>query len=75
MRTMGIILDILDLDSRPQNIDQQEPQIRNPNFRIPVPPQINQRDQRDLRDQRNKRNAEDKQVMPHFLENFVDEEE
>ena len=44
MRTMERLMDTLDLDIRPKNIDQQEPQIRNPNFRIPVPPQINQRD-------------------------------
>ena len=75
MKNMERRMDILALDSRPQNMDHHEPQIINPNFRRRTPPQIRQRDQRDLRDQINQRNAEDQQVRPPFLDNFVDEEE
>ena len=63
-------MDRLELDNRPPNIEQTEPQIMNPNFRRPLPPpQIRQRDQR------NPRNPEDQQIRPPFPKNYVDEEE
>ena len=41
---MERLLDRLDLDNRPPNKDQPDPQIRNPNFiRLP-PPQIRKRE-------------------------------
>ena len=72
MNTIDRFMDRLALDNRPPNMDQHEPQIRNPNFRRPPPPpsfQIRERDQR------NPRNTKDQQIRPPFLENFVDDEE
>ena len=61
-------MDRLTMDNRPLNKEQNEPQIRNPNFRRPnpsPPPQIRQRDTR------NPRNPDDQQIRPPFPENYV----
>jgi hypothetical protein len=55
----------LDVGDRPLVGQQQEPQIRNPNFRRPQFPQIIQREQR---------NPVDQQVIPPFQENIVAED-
>ena len=68
-RTMERLMDKLALDNIPQNIDQHEPQIMNPNFRRPLPPHIRQREKIIPW------NVEDQQIRPPFPENFVDEEE
>ena len=54
-------MDRLDLNNRPPNREQPENQIKNPNFRRPLPPP------------RNQRNPDDQQIRPPFLENLVDE--
>ena len=58
----------LTMDTRPVNQEQNEPQIRNPNIRRPIPPPLPQNRQRDMR---NPRNQEDQQIRPHFPKNYV----
>ena len=51
LKTMEKLMERLTVDNRPLNREQNEPQIRNPNFRRsnpPPPPQIRQRDMRIL---------------------------
>ena len=51
LKTMGKLMDKMNLDNIPFNREQNEPKIRNPNFRSPnrpPPPQIRQRDTRIL---------------------------
>ena len=72
MNTMERFMDSLTLDNKPLNRDHIEPQIRNPNFKRPNPPPIPQNRQRDMS---NPRNPDDQQVQPHFLENYVVDEE
>ena len=61
-------MDRLTMEAKPVNREQNEPQIRNPNFRrlIPPPLQLNRK-----RDVRNPRNQEAQQIRPPFLENYV----
>ena len=70
MKTMEILMDMLDLYNIPPNREHPEPQVRNPNFRRPPPSQQNRK-----RDPRNPRNPEDQQIRPPFSENYVDDEE
>ena len=53
LKTMEKLMDKLTLDTRPFNREQGEPQIRNPNFKIPNPPVLPQNRQRDQRNPRN----------------------
>ena len=70
MKTMDSLMEILALDNRLPNREYPEPETRNLNFRRPPPPsQIRHRDQR------NPRNVEDQQIIPPFLEIYVDEKE
>ena len=71
MKTMEKLMDRMNVDSRPLNREQNEPQIRNLNFRRPNPLQPPQIRQRDIR---NPRNSNDQQIQPPFLENYVDGE-
>ena len=60
-------MDKLSVDDRNQVRDQNDPLVRNPNFRRqrgPLVPQIMQRGQR---------NPNDQQIKPPFQENLVDE--
>ena len=50
------------------NREQNEPQIRNPNFRRPIPPPLPQNRQRDMR---NSRIQEDRQIRTPFPKNYV----
>ena len=61
-------MDRLTMDTRPVNREQNEPQIRNPNFRRPIPPPLPKNRQRDMM---NTRNQEDQQIRPPFPENYV----
>ena len=54
------------------NIEQNEAQIRNTNFRRPNPPPPPQIRQRDMR---NPRNPEDQQIWPPFPEIYVADED
>ena len=68
LKTMEKLMDRITVDNRPFNREQNEPQIRNPNFRRPnppPPPQIRQRDTRNPRD------PYDQQRRPPFPENYV----
>ena len=66
---METLMDKLDLDNRTPKRDQTKPQIRNSDFKRPIHPQIRQIEQQ------NPRNIEDQQIIPPFLQNFVNEEE
>ena len=46
LKTKERLVEKMYLDDKPTNRNQQEPQIRNPNFRRPRVPQIRQIDQR-----------------------------
>lgn len=69
MKTMEKLMDKLAVDDKTQMKDQNEPQVRNPNFRRqqgPLVPQIMPRGQR---------NPNEQQIRPPpFQENLVDEE-
>ena len=71
MKAMENMMDRMIVDNRPVNKEQTEPQIRNPNFRSPNPPQPPQIRQRDVR---NPRNPNDQQIQPPLPENYVDDE-
>ena len=68
MKTMEKLMDRMTMDNGLANKEQNEPQIRNPNFRRPNPPQPPQIRQRDIR---NPRNPNDQQIQPPFPENYV----
>ena len=53
LKAMEKMIDKLIVDNKPLNREQTEPQIKNPNFRIPNPPQPPQIRQRDIRNPRN----------------------
>ena len=53
LKTMEKLMDRVTIDNRPLNKEQNEPQIRNPNFRRPNPPPPPQIRQRDMRNPRN----------------------
>ena len=57
MRTMEKLVDRLSLENKQVPVQQQDTQIRNPNFRRPPAPQARQRDQR---------NPNDQQIRPPF---------
>ena len=61
-------MDRLTMEAKPVNQEQNEPQIRNPNFSRPIPPPLQHNRQRDVR---NPRNQEDQQIRPPFPENYV----
>ena len=72
LKTMENLMDRLTIYNKPLNREQNEPQIRNLNFRRrnpPPPPQIRQRDMRNLR------NPNDQQIMTPFTENYVADED
>ena len=71
LKAMEKMMDKLTVDNRPLNREQNEPQIRNPNFRRPNPPQPPQIKPRDIR---NPRNPNGQQIQPPFPENYVDGE-
>ena len=56
------------VEAKPTNREQNEPQIRNPNFRRPVPLPLQPNRPRDVR---NPRNQEEKPIRPPFPENYV----
>ena len=68
LKTMEKLMDKMTLESRPANREQNEPQIRNPNFRGQVPPLLQPNRPRDVR---NPRNQEEQPIRPPFLENYV----
>ena len=68
LKTMEKLIDRLTVDNGPLNKEQNEPKIRNPNFRRPNPPPPPQIRQRDMR---NPRNPYDQQIRPPFPENYV----
>ena len=68
MKVMEKLMDKLYVDDRNQNRDQNDPEIRNPNFRRPKGPPVPQIMQR------RKRNPNDQQVRPPFQENLVAED-
>ena len=53
LKTMEKSMDRLTVDNRSFNREQDEPQIRNQNFRSPNPPMPPQNRQRDMRNLRN----------------------
>ena len=67
MKIMERLMDRITMDNRPLNKEQDEPKIRKLNFRRPNPPPPPQIRQRDMRDPRNQ---DDKQIRPHFPENY-----
>ena len=71
LKEMDKMMDKMTVDKNPLNRGQNEPQIRNPNFRKPNPPQPPQIKQRDIR---SPRNPNDQKIQPPFLENYVDGE-
>ena len=72
METMEKLMDRLTVDNRPLNKEQNEPQIRNPNFRRPDPPPPPQITQRDMR---NPGNPDDQEIRPPFPKNYVADED
>ena len=71
LKEMEKIMDKMNVDNMPLNREQNEPQIRNLNFRRPNPPQPPQIRQRYIR---NPRNPNDQQIQPPFPESYVDGE-
>lgn len=65
LKTMEKLMEILVVGDRNPVAQQQETQIRNPNFKRPQFPQIRQRDQR---------NPIDQQIRPPFQENVITED-
>ena len=53
LKTMEKLMDRVTVGNRPLNREQNEPQIRNPNFKRPNPPPPPQIRQRDMRNPRN----------------------
>ena len=66
LKTMEKLMDRLSVEARLVNREQNEPQIKNPNFRRPIPPPLPHNRQRDMRDPRNQ---EDQQIRPPFPKN------
>jgi hypothetical protein len=64
LKTMEKLVEKLYFDNKPKNREQQERQIKNPNFTRPQVPQIRQREHR---------NHGDQQIRPPFQDNFVNE--
>ena len=71
LKMMEKLMDKLSVENGSQNWEQNEPQIRNPNFRSPNPPQPPQIRQRETI---NLQNPNDQQIQPPFLKNYVDDE-
>ena len=67
---MEKLMDRITVEARPVNREQNEPQIRNPNLRRPIPPPLPENRQRDMR---NPRNQEEQPIRPPFPENYVDD--
>jgi len=72
LKKMEKLMDRLTMDNRSFNREQDDPQIRNPNFRRPNPPMPPQNRQRDMR---NPRNQEEEQIRQPFPKNYVVDEE
>ena len=72
MKTMERLMDSITVDNIPLNIEHDEPQIRNPNFRRPNPPPPPQFRQRDMR---NPRNLDDHRIRTPFPEKYVADED
>ena len=53
LKTMEKLMDRMTVDNGPLNREQNEPQIKNPNFRSPNPPPLPQNRYRDTRNPRN----------------------
>ena len=70
LKTMEKLMDRITVEARPVNREQNEPQIRNPNFRRAIPPPPPKNRQRDMR---NPRNQEDQSIRPPFPKNYVDD--
>ena len=68
LKTMEQLMYRLMVEAKLVNREQNEPHIRNPNFRRPIPPPLQPNTQRDVR---NPRNQEDQQIIPPFLKNYV----
>ena len=68
LKTMEKLMNRLNMDNRPLNIEKNEPQIRNTNFRRPNPPPPPQIRQRDMS---NPRNQDDQQISTPFHKNYV----
>ena len=68
LKTMEKLMDRLIVEARPVNQEQNEPQIRNPNFRRQVPPPLPSNKPRDVR---NLRNLEERPIRPLFPKNYV----
>ena len=68
LKTMENLMDWLTVEANPINWKHNEPQIKNPNFRRPIPPSLQPNRQRDVR---NPRNQEDQQIRPPFPKNYV----
>ena len=71
LKAMDKMMNKITIDNMTLNREQNEPQIRDPKFRRPNPPQPPQIRQRDIR---NPRNPNDQQIQPPFHENYVDGE-
>ena len=56
------------MEAKPKNWEQNEPHIRNPNFRRSIPPPLQPNRPRDVR---NPRNQEEHPIRPPFPENYV----
>ena len=68
MKTMEKLMDKLSIDDKNQMKDQNEPQVRNPNFRRQQAPHVPQVMPR------GPRNPNEQQIIPPFQENLIDEE-
>ena len=53
LKTMEKLMDWLTVEAKPVNREENEPQIRNTNFRRLIPPPLQQNRQRDVRNPRN----------------------
>ena len=68
MKTMEKLMEKLFVDDRNQDRDQNDPQVKNHDFRRKQGPPVPQMMQR------GKRNSNDQHIRPPFQENLVDEE-
>ena len=68
LKTMEKLMDKLMVEARLTNREQNEPQIRNPNFRWQVPPLLQPNRPRDVR---YPRNPKEQRIRPPFSENYV----
>ena len=68
LKTMEKLMDRLTVEAQPVNREQNESQIRNPNFRRPIPPSLQPNRQRNVR---NPRNQEDQKIRPPFPKNYL----